>query len=166
MGQRGKSLLRPVCVRAHLLVFLLQETRSRDVENLSWLCFFYRYKFGLTTLVVSDRFAKYRDHGDLRRDVLQCSVDRRSSWPFPRQTLAKTWRSTRSRWRRGRKICMKVVEQGANPSTSQVILTTSEDCCVQATATPESSARCMCFNVGRVAILTQVSLRNCCAPTL
>ena len=37
-------------------------------------------------------FAKYRDHGDLRRDALQCSVDRRSSWPFPRRTLAKTWR--------------------------------------------------------------------------
>ena len=61
---------------------------------------------------------------------------------------------------------MKVVEQGANPSTSQVILTSSEDCCVQAMATPVSSARCMYLNVGKVAIVTQVALRNVCAPTL
>ena len=60
---------------------------------------------------------------------------------------------------------MKVVEYGANPSTSQVIVTSSGDCCVQAMATLVSSAICVYFNVGRVAILTQVALRNCCAPT-
>ena len=39
MGQRGKSSLRPVFVRAHLLVSLLQEIRSWDVENLSLFFF-------------------------------------------------------------------------------------------------------------------------------
>ena len=39
IGQSGKSLLRPVFVRAHLLVSLLQETRSWDVENLSLVFF-------------------------------------------------------------------------------------------------------------------------------
>ena len=34
---------------------------------------------GSTHLLFQTVFAKYRDHGDLRRDALQCSVDRRSS---------------------------------------------------------------------------------------
>ena len=80
-------------------------------------CFFFGLVQNLdsTHSLFQTVFAKYRDHGDPRRDVLQCSVDRRPSWPFPRQTLAKTWRSTTSWWRRGRTICMKVVEQGAKP---------------------------------------------------
>ena len=42
---------------ALICFFLLQETRSWDVENLGLLVF-YRSKFGHTTLVVSDRFCK------------------------------------------------------------------------------------------------------------
>ena len=41
IGQSGKSSLRPVLVRAHLLVSLLQETRSWDVEHLSLGFFFF-----------------------------------------------------------------------------------------------------------------------------
>ena len=53
--------------------------------------FFFGGKFGLTTLVVSDRFAKYRDHhGDQRRDVQLFSLDPCSSWPCTRRTLVET----------------------------------------------------------------------------
>ena len=58
-------------------------------------CFFFRGKFGLTTLVVSDRYAKYKDHEDLRRDVQLFSLDPCSSWLFTRSS------------RRRRKSCMK-----------------------------------------------------------
>ena len=69
-------LLSPEYVRAHVLLILaLQETRSWDVQNLSLPGFVScGNKFGLTTLVVSDRYCKKsRDHGDLRRVVQPCS---------------------------------------------------------------------------------------------
>ena len=115
----------------------------------------YGRKFGLTTVVVSDRLVENRSHGDPRSDVQRCSLDRCSSWSFTPQTLAKTWRSTRSLWKRWRKICLKDGEQGPDASTSQAILTSSKDCCVQAMTTSGSSARCTDLNAGRVAMLTR-----------
>ena len=126
----------------------------------------YGRKFGLTTVVVSDRLVENRSHGDPRSDVQRCSLDRCSSWSFTPQTLAKTWRSTRSLWKRWRKICLKDGEQGPDASTSQAILTSSKDCCVQAMTTSGSSARCTDLNAGRVAMLTRVALRNRCGGTL
>ena len=77
------------CVQSLCALVCLFFCCRRLVRGDACFFFFERYKYGLNTLVVETVFAKYRDHGDLRRDTLQCSVDRRSSWPFPRQTLAK-----------------------------------------------------------------------------
>ena len=98
MHQIVKMLLSPEFAWAHLpVIFALLETRSWDVQKLSLRCFcFYGSKFGLTTLVVSIRFANYRDHGDLRRDVQRFPLDPSSSSSFTRWTLVDTWRTTGS----------------------------------------------------------------------
>ena len=58
------------------------------------------------------------------------------------------------------------IEQGPDASTSQAILTSSWDCCVQAMTTSGSSARCTDLNAGRVSMLTRVALRNRCGGIL
>ena len=67
-------LLRPQFARAHLpAIFALQETRSWDV---AWVYFFFGSELGLSTLVVLECFTKYRDHGDMIRDVHECLCTR------------------------------------------------------------------------------------------
>ena len=71
MDQVVKILLRLDLVRAHLLViFALQETPSWDVENLNWLgTVFIEVNLCSRHLLSRSVFAKYRDHGDLRREM-------------------------------------------------------------------------------------------------
>ena len=88
----SKKLLSPDCVRAHLpVISSLQETRSWDVENLRLPDFvFLEVIFGSSHSSSQVAYVKYGNHGDMRRDVQQCSLDRCSSWQFTRQTQAKT----------------------------------------------------------------------------
>ena len=83
-------LLKLQCARTHLpVVFVLQETRSWDVPNPKlhgYACF--GSQFGLATLVVSDRFFKIENRGEMYSSSLRTSS---LSWPCMRQTVGKTW---------------------------------------------------------------------------
>ena len=68
-------LLKLQCARTHLpVVFVLQETRSWDVPNPKlhgYAC--YGSQFGLATLVVSDRFFKIENRGEMYSSSLRIS---------------------------------------------------------------------------------------------